>query len=76
MSDRFFEEMSREEQKKYLEWMQKEIDALKELAQDKIRSDEIFKFDEKGNPIERGNYSDYVKAMKGAGINPNRKVKK
>ena len=42
-----------------------EIRVLKEIAQDKIWFENCFLTDGHGKKIPRGNYSDWVKAMKG-----------
>lgn len=42
-----------------------EIRVLKEFAQQRLHFEEIFSKDEDGNKIPEGNYSDWVKAMKG-----------
>ena len=44
---------------------EEEIKMLKEMAQERIRFERIFLYDDKGKKIPRGNYSDYVRAMKG-----------
>jgi hypothetical protein len=42
-----------------------EIRILKEFAQEKLYFEKCFLCDEKGKKFPRGNYSDWVKAMKG-----------
>ena len=42
-----------------------EIKTLKEIAQNQIFVDSINKYDSKGNRIPTGNYSDWVKAVRG-----------
>ena len=44
---------------------EREIKVLKEMAQERIRTDDIFTYDEDGKEIPRGNYGDWVKAMRG-----------
>jgi hypothetical protein len=44
---------------------EEEVKALKEIAQERIRFKEVFLYDENGQKIPRGNYSDWVRAMKG-----------
>ncbi len=44
-----------------------EIKMLKEIVDERIRLDSMTKYGKEGKPIERGNYSDWVKAMKRGG---------
>jgi len=43
-----------------------EITILKKIAKDRITFNEIFNKDKDGKEIPKGNYSEYVKAMKGS----------
>ena len=49
-----------------MKFTQEEIKVLKEMAQEKIRFDNIFRKDNGGKEIPIGNYSDWVKAMEGS----------
>jgi len=42
---------------------EEEIEMLKKIAQERIWAEKCFCSDEKGNPLPRGNYSDWVKSM-------------
>ena len=53
------------------EFTKEEIRVLKKMAQEHLRFERIFLYDEKGRKIPRGSYSDYVKAMRGETLNKN-----
>ena len=50
---------------KVKEFTKEEIRILKEIAQERLFVEKAFLCDENGKKFPRGNYSDWVKAMRG-----------